>query len=91
MPRFMIERTFDDGLRIPTNKEGATACGGVVANNAAKGVTWVHSYVSQDMKKTFCVYDGPSVEAVREAARANNLPADKITSVTVLDPYFYYS
>lgn len=91
MPRYMIERTFSDGLRIPTNKEGSTACGGVIANNATKGVTWVHSYVTPDMKKTFCIYDGPSVEAVREAARVNNLPADKITPVSVLDPYFYYS
>jgi hypothetical protein len=71
--------------------EGSKACMGVVAKNLAAGVTWVHSYVSEDLKKSFCVYDGPSPDAIRETARANNLPADVITSVTVLDPYFYRS
>jgi hypothetical protein len=23
-------------------------------------VTWIHSYVSQDRQKTFCIYDAPS-------------------------------
>ena len=51
--------------------------------------TWVHSYVTEDKKKTFCVYDAPSPEAIRRAARRNNLPVDQITEVRVLDPYFY--
>jgi hypothetical protein len=46
MPRYLIERTFPDGLSIPMNGDGARACMGVVANNADKGVTWVHSYVT---------------------------------------------
>lgn len=89
MPRYVIERSFPNGLRIPVNQEGAQACGAVVDRNANVGVTWVHSYVSMDLRKTFCVYDGPSPDAVREAAQSNNLPIDKITQVTVLDPYFY--
>jgi hypothetical protein len=91
MPRYMVERTFSDGLRIPTNKDGASACAGVVSQNAEHGVTWVHSYVSEDQRKTFCVYDGPSADSVRAAAQANNLPVDKVMPVTVLDPYFYWS
>ena len=89
MPRYLIERTFTDGLRIPTNKEGAQACGSVVKNNATAGVTWVHSYVSPDLKKTFCIYDAPDPEAIRGTAEANKLPVDRITQVSVLDPYFY--
>jgi hypothetical protein len=73
------------------NGDGAKACASVVANNAKDGVTWVHSYVSEDLRKTYCIYDGPSPEAVRETARRNNLPVDHITSVNVLDPYFYHS
>jgi hypothetical protein len=53
------------------------------------GVTWVHSYVNPDKTKTFCVYDAPSPEAIRTAAKRNNLPVDRITQVSVLDPYFY--
>jgi len=89
MPRYMVERTFPDGLRIPMNEQGAQACGNVVKNNATAGVTWVHSYVTPDLKKTYCIYDGPTPESIREVAGKNNLPIDKITAVSVLDPYFY--
>jgi hypothetical protein len=89
MPRYMVERTFPDGLALPANTEGAKACLTVVGNNAAEGVTWVHSYVSQDKRKTFCIYDGPSPEAIRKVAERNKLPVDRITEVRVLDPYFH--
>jgi hypothetical protein len=89
MPRFMIERTFPDGLHIPITEDGENAMMKVVRNNAEDQVTWVHSYVSDDKKKTFCIYDGPNPEAIRRVATKNGLPVDKITEVKVLDPYFY--
>jgi hypothetical protein len=89
MPRYLVERTFPDKLIIPTTAEGAMVCQTVVGTNAIGGVTWVHSYVSQDKSKTFCIYDGPSPEAIRQVAQANKLPVDCITEVSVLDPYFY--
>jgi hypothetical protein len=89
MPRYVVERTFPDGLLIPVNEEGAAACLGVIERNAEQGVTWVHSYVSDDKKSTFCVYDGPDPESIRRVAERNGLPVDQITKVSVLDPYFY--
>jgi hypothetical protein len=89
MPRYVVERTFPEGLQIPTGAEGAGICLGVVERNAEDGVTWVHSYVTEDRAKTFCVYDGPSPEAIRKSAGRNELPVDRITQVSVLDPYFY--
>jgi hypothetical protein len=89
MARYMVERTFSGGLNIPINGEGEKVCLGVVDRNADSGVTWLHSYVSEDKSKTFCVYDGPDPEAIRRAAPANGLPIDAITRVTVLNPYFY--
>lgn len=89
MPRYVIERIFPDGLAVPVNSEGAQAMLEVVANNALDGVTWVRSFVSLDKKKTFCIYDAPSPEAIRSAADRNNLPVDNITEISVLDPYFY--
>jgi hypothetical protein len=89
MPRFLVERTFPDGLAIPMTDEGAQVCLTVVGNNSVDGVTWVYSYVTPDKKKTFCIYDAPSPEAIRTAAKRNNLPVDSITPVSVLDPYFY--
>ena len=90
MPRYVIERSFPSGLGIPATPAGARICASVVARNAELGVTWVHSYVSRDKKKTFCIYDAPSPEAVREVARRNDLPVDTITEVSVLDPYFFH-
>jgi hypothetical protein len=89
MPRYLVERTFPDGLTIPINDEGVKACLGVVQNNAEEQVTWVNSFVSTDRTKTFCVYDGPSPESIERAAQANGLPVDAIREVRVLDPYFY--
>jgi Nickel responsive protein SCO4226-like len=89
MPRYVVERIFPDGLRIPVDAEGAQLCLSVVERNADEGVTWVHSYVSEDRAKTFCVYDAPSPEAIRKTAARNDLPLDCITQVRVLDPYFY--
>jgi hypothetical protein len=74
---------------IPMNESGAQVCQTVVSNNAGELVTWGHSYVTPDKKKTFCLYDAPSPEAIRHVARKNHLPVDKITEVSVLDPYFY--
>lgn len=89
MPRYIIERDFPQGIEIPTNTDGQKAMLGVVDNNAAENVTWVQSFVTQDHTKTFCVYDGPSPEAIRRAAGLNSLPVDAISEVSVLDPYFY--
>ena len=86
MPRYVVERTFPDGLAIPLTEAGAQACLAVVGVNADDGVTWIHSYVTPDRKRTFCVYDAPTPEAVRCVAERNKLPVDRITEVRVLDP-----
>ena len=91
MPRYMIERTFAKGLTVPINADGRQAMDGVVKNNAEQGVTWVHSYVNPDHTQTFCIYDAPNPEAIRRVADRNGLPVNRITEVSVLDPYFYRS
>jgi hypothetical protein len=89
MPRYVVEREFSTGLQVPVDETGARACAAVVESNLAGQVTWVHSYVSTDKKKSFCVYDGPTPEAIRLAASRCKLPVQRITEVRVLDPYFY--
>jgi hypothetical protein len=89
MPRYLVERTFPEGLNIPVTADGAQTCLTVVGRNAEDGVTWIHSYVSVDKTKTFCVYDAPDPEAIRRTATRNSLPVDQISEVSVLDPYFY--
>jgi hypothetical protein len=88
MTRFVVQRTFPDGLAIPATSDGAKLCLAVIENNAEERVTWLTSYVTADRTKTFCIYDGPSAESIRRAATANGLPVDSISEVRVLDPYF---
>jgi Protein of unknown function (DUF4242) len=89
MPRYLIERDFPGGLSIPIDEVGAAICQSLIANNAEDHVTWVHSYVTPDRQRTYCIYDAPTPEAVRHAAARNKLPISRITEVRVLEPYFF--
>jgi hypothetical protein len=90
MPRYLVERSFPNGLALPADAHGAAACRTVVGNNAEEHVTWIHSYVTPDRKRTYCVYDAPNPEAIRRTADRNALPVDRISEVRVLDPYFHF-
>ena len=89
MPRYLVQRTFPEGLNIRVANGGADVCRRVVERNAEESVTWLTSFVSDDKTRTFCIYDAPSPEAIRRTAARNELPVDEITRVSVLDPYFY--
>jgi len=89
MPRYVVERNFPEGLGTTSGDEDVLFWEQVVAKNVDGGVTWIHSYVSDDRRKTFCVYDAETPEAIRKTAARNGLPVEQITQVRVLDPYFY--
>jgi hypothetical protein len=89
MPRYIVQRTFPGGPGVPLGPAGAERRAAVLARNAREGVTWITSYVSEDQRSTFCVYDAPTPEAIRMSAASNQLPIDAITRVSVLDPHSY--
>lgn len=76
MPRYVIERNFADQLQL--TKEGIE---GVKLINEQEGVKWIFSFLSADKRKTYCLYDAPNPEAIRAAARRNNIPADVIIEI----------
>jgi hypothetical protein len=76
MPRFLIERNFADGLEI--TKDDVDRVNRI---NDETGVKWLISFLSADKKKTYCLYEAPSVEAIRQAAKRANVPADVIIEV----------
>jgi hypothetical protein len=76
MPLFLIERNFAEQLNV--NRDAATA---VVQVNADVGIQWLFSFLSADKRKTYCLYEAPSAEAIREAARRLNVPADVIVEL----------
>lgn len=81
MPLFVIERQFPGALEL--DAQGVSA---IRAVNSDIGVNWLYSFLSADRRKTYCLYEAPSVEAIREAARRANIPADRIVEVTQLRP-----
>lgn len=81
VPRYLVERR----LTAPPD----LTVDAVVAINEDNGVTWFHSFVDEDTGTMFCLYEAPSPEAIRKAARHSGLPVDRITKVRVFDPYSY--
>jgi hypothetical protein len=81
MPQFVIERQFAEQLNL--TREAAAE---VKLVNDDVGVNWLFSFLSADKKKTYCLYEAPSAEAIREAARRAKIPADVIVEVSELRP-----
>jgi hypothetical protein len=81
MPLFLIEREFAQALAL--DPAGVAA---VQAVNDGVGVNWLYSFLSADRKKTYCLYEAPSAEAIRAAARLNHLPADVVIEVSQIRP-----
>jgi hypothetical protein len=86
MPRYLVERVFPEAWEL--GGDGGDVCRRIVEGNRDE-VTWLHSYVSEDGTRAFCVYEAPSPEAIRRSAARNDLPVDSIVSVRALDPYAY--
>jgi Protein of unknown function (DUF4242) len=84
MPLFVIERNFAEQLEV--TRDGVTQ---VDLVNAEVGVSWVFSFLSMDKRKTYCLYEAPNAEAIREAARRANIPADVIVEVNELRPEMF--
>jgi hypothetical protein len=89
MPRYVVERIFPGGLAVAANEQGRRLWREVVNGNASEGVTWLHSYVSEDRTRLYCIYEGPDPDSIRRAARRADLPVERIVPVSVLDPFAY--
>lgn len=77
MPVFMIERRYADELEL-----NAELADGVNRINDDEGVRWLYSFLSVDKRKTYCLYEAPSADAIRRAAQRAGLPADVIVEMT---------
>jgi len=86
MPLFLIERNFAEKLQADSASIGRT-----LDVNKEVGVHWLFSFLSADKRKTYCLYEAPSAEAIREAARRLDMPADVIIEVSELNPGAYLS
>jgi plasmid stabilization system protein ParE len=77
MPLFMIERRYADELEVTLE-----VAAGINRVNEDEGVRWLYSFLSADKRKTYCLYEAPSADAIRRAAVRAGIPADEITEVS---------
>jgi hypothetical protein len=83
MPLYMIERTFADQLDLSSDDVQL-----IEEINADEGVRWLFSFLSADRRRTYCLYEAPSPDAILSAARRANVPADAIVEVGPAVPDF---
>ena len=81
MPLYVIERKFADQLDLTADDVRA-----IDAVNADEGVSWLFSFITADKLRTYCLYEAPSPDAIMEAARRANVPADEIVEVSKFVP-----
>jgi hypothetical protein len=84
MPRFLIERNFAEEVEVTKD-----VADNIQRINDDEGVKWLFSFLSPDKRKTYCLYEAPSAEAIRIAARRANLPADVVIEVSELRPEMF--
>lgn len=77
MPRFVVERSFAEELAV-SNEMAST----IRDVGKSVGAEWMFSFLSADKKKTYCVYEAPNAESVKNASTKLNLPVDRITELS---------
>lgn len=77
MPLYMIERDFGEQLDLTDDAVELIDEIGV-----EEGVHWVFSFLTADRRRTYCLYEAPSPDAIFAAARRANVPADSVIEVS---------
>jgi len=81
LPLFVIERNFAEQVDLDALDHAQ-----IKLVNDDAGVRWIYSFLSSDKKKTYCLYEAPSADAIREAAARLGIPADVIVDVEQFGP-----
>ena len=83
MPLYVIERSFAEQLDLSSDDVEL-----IEEVNDGEGVRWLFSFLSADRHRTYCLYEAPSPDAILEAARKANVPADVVVEVSAATPQF---
>jgi hypothetical protein len=76
MPLFVIERTFAEQLELTGDDVRL-----IDEINAGEGVHWLFSFLSADRRRSYCLYEAPSPDAILTAAKRAGVPADAVVEV----------
>jgi hypothetical protein len=83
MALYVIERSFADQLDL-TDADVEL----IEEVNNDEGVRWLFSFLSADRRRTYCLYEAPSPDALLAAAQRANVPADAVVEVSAATPQF---
>jgi hypothetical protein len=83
MALYVIERTFADQLDLTDADVDL-----IEEINSDEGVRWLFSFLSADRRRTYCLYEAPSPDAILAAAQKANVPADAVVEVSAATPQF---
>ncbi len=83
MPVYVIERTFAEQLDLTSDDVQL-----IEDINVDEGVRWIFSFLSADRRRSYCLYEAPSADAIIDAARRANIPADSVIEVSPGTPEF---
>lgn len=81
MPVYMIERSFAEDLELTSDDVEF-----IDEINADEGVHWLFSFLSADRRRTYCLYEAPSPDAIIAAARRADVPVDEVVEVGTAAP-----
>jgi hypothetical protein len=76
MPTYVIERSFAEQLDLTSGDVKL-----IEEVNADEGVRWLFSFLSADRRRSYCLYEAPSADAVLAAAQRAGIPADAVVEV----------
>ena len=76
MPLYVIERTFAEQLELTSDDVKL-----IEDVNADEGVRWLFSFLSADRRRSYCLYEAPSSDAIVAAAKRAGVPADVVVEV----------
>ncbi len=76
MALYMIERAFADQLDLSTSDVRL-----IEEVNADEGVRWLFSFLSADRRRSYCLYEASSPDAIIAAAQRIGIPADVVVEV----------
>ncbi len=77
MPYYIIERNYAELVPLPV----VGIFDELNLINDEEEVRWLYSFLSVDRRRSYCVYEAASAEAILAAATRAGLPADVITEV----------
>ena len=81
VPLYVIERNFADQLELTDDDVRL-----IQTVNGDEGVHWLFSFLSADRRRTYCLYEAPSADAIMAAAKRANVPADVVVEVDAAAP-----